>query len=303
MSRGGSLLPRDPGGEAWLGAVIGVLCFIACLMAVGALAADRAAHGWSARLRAEATVQVRPRADETGDAAAARAAETLSGVDGVEEAQALDRETAEALLRPWMGEAALEDLPLPHLVTVRLSTESPASAQALGEALAEAGLDASVDDHSLWRGEIERSALTLTSLALAAFALTAGAAGAAITYATRAGIAARRREIEILSLSGAGRGQIIWQFQKRFGRLAALAGAGGGAAAAGLLAAVRLAGGEGGVSPALPLAWSDLVILSLSPVLAATVALAAAWLAARRALDNGASSTASSVSSGAGSVE
>ena len=160
-----------------------------------------------------------------------------------------------------------------------------------------------MDDHSLWRGEIERSALTLTSLALAAFALTAGAAGAAITYATRAGIAARRREIEILSLSGAGRGQIIWQFQKRFGRLAALAGAGGGAAAAALLAAVRLAGGEGGVSPALPLAWSDLFILSLSPLLAATVALAAAWLAARRALDKGPPGAASSVSSGAGSVE
>ena len=302
MSRGGSLLPRDPGGEAWLGAVIGVLCFIACLMAVGALAADRAAHGWSARLRAEATVQVRPRADETGDAAAARAAETLAGVDGVEEAQALDREAAEALLRPWMGEAALEDLPLPHLVTVRLSPEAPASAQTLGEALAEAGLDASVDDHALWRGEIERSALTLTSLALAAFALTA-AAGAAITYATRAGTAARRREIEILSLSGAGRGQIAWQFQKRFGRLAVLAGAGGGAAAAALLAGGRLAGGEGGLSPALPLAWSDLVILSLSPLLAATVALAAAWLAARGALDNRGRSTASSVSSGAGSVE
>ena len=78
MSRGGSLLPRDPGGEAWLGAVIGVLCFIACLMAVGALAADRAAHGWSARLRAEATVQVRPRADETGDAAPAVNAKAAS---------------------------------------------------------------------------------------------------------------------------------------------------------------------------------------------------------------------------------
>ncbi|MEH6664723.1 MAG: FtsX-like permease family protein [Brevundimonas sp.] len=285
MSRAPDLLPRDPGGEGWLGAVIAVLCFIACLAAVSALAADRAAHGWSARLRAEATVQVRPRAEETGDAAAARAAETLAGVDGVEEAQALDREAAEALLRPWMGEAVLADLPLPHLVTVRLSPEAPASAEALGAALAEAGLDASVDDHSLWRGEVERSAMTLTGLALAAFALTALAAGAAITYATRAGLAARRREIETLSLSGAGEGQIAWLFQRRFGWLAARAGAAGAAAAAGVLALARLAGGDGGLSPALPLLWSDLALISLSPVLAATVALAAAWLAARRALD------------------
>jgi len=52
-----------------------------------------------------------------------------------------------------------------------------------------------------------------------------------------------------------------------------------------VLALARLAGGDGGLSPALPLLWSDLALISLSPVLAATVALAAAWLAARGALD------------------
>lgn len=286
MSRRADLLPRDPGGEMWLGAVIAVLCFIACLAAAGALAADRAAHGWSARLKAEATVQVRPRVDETGDAAAARAAEVLGGVPGVEEAQAMDRETAERLLRPWMGEAVLADLPLPHLVTVRLSEENPATAQGLGEALAEAGLDASVDDHSLWRGEVERSAMTLTGLALAAFALTALGAGAAIAYATRAGLQARRREIETLTLSGATDGQIVRMFQARFGRLAAWAGGVGGLGAATLLTLFRLIGGDGGLTPALPVIWSDILVISLSPLLAVTVAVAAAWLAARRALDD-----------------
>ena len=43
------LLPRDAAGERWLGAVIGVLCFLACLAAVGAvaLAALAAADGIS----------------------------------------------------------------------------------------------------------------------------------------------------------------------------------------------------------------------------------------------------------------
>lgn len=285
MNRAPDLLPRDPGGETWLGAVIAVLCFIACLAAAGALAADRAAHGWSARLKAEATVQVRPRVDETGDTAAARAAEVLGGVAGVEEAQALDRQAAEALLRPWMGEAVLTDLPLPHLVTVRLSPDDPATPQALGEALAEAGLDASVDDHALWRGEVERSAMTLTGLALAAFAMTALGAGAAIVYATRAGLQARRREIETLTLSGASDGQIIRMFQSRFAQLAAAAGGVGGLAAAVLVLALRLVGGDGGLTPALPVVWSDILVISLSPLLAATVAAAAAWLAARRVLN------------------
>ncbi|WP_312148369.1 ABC transporter permease, partial [Brevundimonas sp.] len=227
-------------------------------------------------LRAEATVQVRPRVDETGPTAAARAAETLAGVKGVAEAEAMDRKAAEALLRPWVGEAALPDLPLPYLVTVRLDPASPASAPTLSRALAEAGLDATVDDHSLWRGEVERSAGVITALAGAAFLLIAAATAAVIAYATRAGMAAQAAVIETLSLNGASDGYVAGLFQRRFGGLAASAGALGAGTAAVLLALLRLLGGEGGLSPALPLAFTDLLILIACPALAFGVALLAA---------------------------
>lgn len=278
------LLPREAAGETWLAAVIAVLCFIACLAAVGAISADRAAHGWARQLRAEATVQVRPRVGETGPTAAARAAETLAGVDGVAEAVAMDRDTAEDLLRPWLGEAVLPDLPLPFLVTVRLDPEAPASAVTLSRALAEAGLDAGVDDHALWRGEVEGSAALITALAVAAFLLTAGAAAAAIVYATRAGLVARRAVIETLSLSGATDGAIAWLFQRRYGLLAAGAGAVGMVVAAWLVLALRFLGGETGVTAALPLAWTDALILLPCPLLAAGVALLSARVAALRSL-------------------
>lgn len=274
--RGPGLLSREAGGERWLIVVIAVLCFLASITAVGALAADRAAHGWARQLRAEATVQVRPRVDETGPTAAARAAEVLAGVKGVAEAEALDRKAAEALLRPWVGEAVLPDLPLPYLVTVRLDPRAPASAPSLSRALAEAGLDASVDDHSLWRGEVERSAGVLTALAGAAFLMIATATAAAIAYATRAGLAAQRSVIETLSLNGASDGYVAGLFQRRFGGLAASAGAMGAGAAALLLALLRLIGGEGGLTPALPLAFSDLLILIACPAAAFGVALLAA---------------------------
>ncbi len=274
------LLPREAGGERWLVVVIAVLCFLASIAAVGALAADRAAHGWAGHLRAEATVQVRPRVDETGPAAAARAAETLAGVKGVAEAQAMDRKAAEALLRPWVGEAVLPDLPLPYLVVVRLDPKAPASAPSLSRALAEAGLDASVDDHSLWRGEVERSAGLITALAGAAFLLIAAATAAAIAYATRAGMAAQAAVIETLSLNGASDGAIASLFQQRFGVLAATAGAAGAGLAALMLAALRLIGGEGGLTPALPLAFGDLLALIACPLLAGAVAVLAARLTA-----------------------
>ena len=276
LSRGPGLLSREAGGERWLIVVIAVLCFLASITAVGALAADRAAHGWARQLRAEATVQVRPRVDETGPTAAARAAETLAGVKGVAEAEAMDRKAAEALLRPWVGEAALPDLPLPYLVTVRLDPKSPASAPTLSRALAEAGLDATVDDHSLWRGEVERSAGVITALAGAAFLLIAAATGAAIAYATRAGMAAQQSVIETLSLNGASDGYVAGLFQRRFGGLAAQAGALGAGLAALLLGLLRLVGGEGGLTPALPLAFSDLLILIACPLLAFGVALLSA---------------------------
>ena len=276
LSRGPGLLSREAGGERWLMVVIAVLCFLASITAVGAVAADRAAHGWARQLRAEATVQVRPRVDETGPTAAARAAETLAGVKGVAEAEAMDRKAAEALLRPWVGEAALPDLPLPYLVTVRLDEKNPASAPTLSRALAEAGLDATVDDHSLWRGEVERSAGVITALAGAAFLLIAAATAAVIAYATRAGMAAQASVIETLSLNGASDFYVAGLFQRRFGGLAAQAGAMGAGLAALLLGLLRLIGGEGGLTPALPLAFSDLLILIACPLLAFGVALLAA---------------------------
>ncbi len=278
------LLPRDAAGERWLAAVIAVLCFLACLAAEGAVASDRAANGWARELRSEATVQVRPRVGESGDTAAARAAETLAGVTGVAEAAAMDRKAAEALLRPWMGDAVLADLPLPFLVTVRLDRDAPASALTLSRALAEAGLDATVDDHSLWRGEVERSAAMITALAIAAFLATAFAAGAAIIYAVRAGVEARRSVIETLSLSGATDASIAWLFQRHYALLALVAGTGGTLVAIGLIASLRALGGPSGLTPALPLSWSDALILSPCPLLAATVALISARLGSGRAL-------------------
>ena len=272
----GSLLPREKSGDRWLAAVIVVLCFLATLSAIGALAADRAAHGWARELRGEATVQVRPRVDETGPTAAGRAAETLSSLKGVEEAYALDRKASERLLAPWVGEAVLPDLPLPHLVVVRLDEENPASAPTLSRALAEAGLDASVDDHSLWRGEVERAAGIVTTLAIVAFLLIAGAMASVIAYATRSGMTAQADIIETLSLNGASDSHVAGLYQAQFGKMALVAGLGGSALAGICMALLRVLGGVTGLTPALPVHFSDLIAVIVCPLLAAVTAVLSA---------------------------
>ena len=70
--RPAAFLPEQDARDPALIFVIAVLCFLACLTALGALAGDRGARGWTGQLVGEATVIVRARGGETPDAAAAR---------------------------------------------------------------------------------------------------------------------------------------------------------------------------------------------------------------------------------------
>lgn len=286
--RPGPLLPSTDGRDGGLFAVVAILCLLACLGAMMASASDRASRGWIRDIRAEATIQVSPRPDETGAQAAARAAEVLAGTPGVAEAAALERAQAEALVEPWIGEAILRDLPLPHLVTVRLDPEQPASAAVMNRALAEAGLQARVDDHSVWLADIERAAMVATGAAVILGLLAAAAAAAAVVFASRAGLQARRDLIGVLSLNGAAPGYIAGLFQTRFAWLAAVAGSAGALAACAVVAGLILAGGGDGLTPALPLAWTDLLIASPAPLLAAGLAALSARITVQALLRDGA---------------
>lgn len=281
--RPGPLLPPRDARDGALVFVVAVLCFLACLTAFAALAANRAAQGWTAQLSGSATVVVRARANETPDSAAARAAETLAGVRGVVEAQALPREKAEALLEPWIGkEALVDDLPTPRLVTLDLDPKAPPTAAVLERALGAAGLDATVDDHSRWIADIERAADLARLTALGVFVLIAAATAAVIAFATRASLAARREVIEVLHFSGAEARFIAGLFQNRFATMGALAGLLGGAGAVIIGAAARYFGGGSGLVPVLPLAWIDLLAALPAPVIAAVIAGVSARLAASR---------------------
>lgn len=271
------LLPRGDRGDRALVFVVAVLCAIACLCAEASLAVARASRGWTGELAAAATVQVRAKPGETPAEAAGRAAEALAGVPGVAEARALDRGAAERLLEPWFGRGGVpEDLPIPQLVAVDLDPHRPAGAPALEAALARAGVEGDVDDGRRWMDDVRRTASGLMLGAVAAAAVVAAAAAAVVAYATRAGLAARREVVEVLHLVGARDGYVAAIFERRFGWLAARAGALGAAAAAAIAACARLGGGSDGFTPVLPAAWSDLLVVLPCPLIVGAVAAVAA---------------------------
>ncbi len=277
-----AFLPERDAHDPALIFVVAVLSFLACLTAIGVLAADRAAHGWAGQLVGEATVIVRPQGGETPDGAAARAAEALAAVPGIVEARALEQDKAYDLIRPWLGEVAdLEDLPVPRLVAVTLDKRRPATVAAMSRALRAQGLDAVVDDHSVWIKDIQRAAGVVRWTAAGVFLMIALAAGAVVAFATRAGLTARRDVVEVLHLAGAEDGYISNLFELRFARVAAIAGAIGAGAAGVLVGLLRLLGGGQGITPALPFAWTDVLAVVPCPLLAALVAAVAARLTAR----------------------
>lgn len=278
--RPGPLLPAFDRRDGALVFVVAVLAFLACLSVVGALGANRAAEGWQAQLVGSASVLVRPRAGETADGAAARATEALAGVKGVAEAAMLEREKAEDLLRPWLGGDILADLPIPRLVAVELDPKAPATEAALSKALADAGVDATVDDHSLWIKDIVRSG-QIARLAAAGCALLLAAAGAAvIVYATRASITAWKGAVGVLHLLGAEDRQVAGLFMRRFARLAAVGGAWGAGLCVFLAMGLRIAGGPSGLTPLLPVVWNDLFAPLAAPLVCALIGAAAARQAA-----------------------
>lgn len=279
--RGGLL--RAPARRA-SGVALGLAALLAGLALIGAAAADRGASGWSAQVAREATVVVRPRVDETGPAAAARTAEVLAGVRGVDEARAMDRAEAERLLRPWIREGDLKALTLPMLVEVRLDRTAPAGALTLNRALAEAGLDAEVDDAGPWRREAARAATGVRALAAVLALAALGALGALAWARAGAATAGMAHDLQVLRALGAD--------PRRTALLAVtaalptvLVASVAGAAASALMAALwKLGGGAGQAASALPVTWGDLLLCLAAPAVALPLAAISTARAVRETL-------------------
>jgi len=278
------LLPRADGRDLALLFIVASLSFLAGLAAIAGLAGQRAAEGWRTELAGSATVIVRAEGTETPDEAAARAAEAIAGVKGVAEARALDKAKADALLAPWVGANALPpDLPVPRLVAVELDRKAPASGAAIEAALRAQGVDATVDDHSRWTADLMRAGGLIRTTAVAVFVLVVAVLGAAIAFATRQGLAARREIVDALHLAGATDGYVARLFQARFARSAAQAGLAGALLAMLVAAILKLAGPDEGLA-LLPIAWTDLVAPAPFPLVGALVAAVTAQVTAMAAL-------------------
>lgn len=277
QTRESPLLPLSDAREAALFFVVAALCFLAALSALTARASYGAAAGWSAEVEGEMTVRLRG-----VDARKAKdTTELIAAMDGVASARLISREEAAGMLSPWFGTDGLPaGLPLPVLIEVRARPDAANPAPDIQRRLTEAGLTATVDDHSSWAGDVRR---TLGAMRMAAFAtviLLVATAIAVIAFATHAALLARRDIVDVLHLTGAEDGFIASLFERRFWLLGLKAGSVGALSALGLAALLVFITSQSGdrswLLPRLSLDLGDIFILLITPILAGIAAKAAA---------------------------
>ncbi|VAV94381.1 Cell-division-associated, ABC-transporter-like signaling protein FtsX [hydrothermal vent metagenome] len=265
-----ALLPSDHEHDGPLFFVIAIIVFLASMAAISSFVAVQNVAHWRQALQSEMTVQIK-----SGDMAETkRAARIIGKLAGVKIARAGSRAEAKALLEPWLGaENIPDDLPIPLLVYVSLKNFDPPDAARLATALANAGIDASVDDHQRWVKNLARSARAVQILSIAVLALLVTASIAITGFATRAGLATRRDLVEVLHLVGARDRVIARLFGRRFVMLGLKAGV-LGAVLAGFSLTILLASGVGAssflggaVQPGLQHLWLLLPV----PILTAIV--------------------------------
>jgi len=270
---------------AFLPAMIAMMVFLATLALSGALVLDNLLSRWNRDIKGTLTVQVLPTesdpASKLTKQRVEKAVRILEETPGVIQVRPLTAQELAALIEPWLGDTGLvADLPLPRLIDVTISEDSPPSLEGLAARLKKAVPGASVDDHRIWLARVVRLADGLEMLAKAVMVLVTLAAAAAVVFATRAGLAIHRQSIEILHLVGARDGYIGRQYALR----ALALGSGGAAAGFALAVPVLLGLGamaktlEGGLLAEIGLSPAHWAILAAVPVAAALLVMASAFL-------------------------
>jgi cell division transport system permease protein len=233
-----SIVPADSIAGRALIAVIGIMTFLAALT-LGAVMLVRASAGeWQASVAREVTIQVRPTEGRDIEGEIKKAVDIAGAARGIGSVRPYTRDESERLLEPWLGSGlALEDLPVPRLIVVRIDGDSSPDLGALRKVLTERVAGASLDDHRGWIDRMRSMAGTAVGIGIGILVLMLAATMLTVTFATRGAMSTNRPIIEVLHFVGAKDGFIAGEFQRHF-LLLGLKGGGIGGVTAMVLFAV-----------------------------------------------------------------
>jgi cell division transport system permease protein len=237
-----AIVPSDSIAGRSLTAVVAIMTFLASLTTGVAMLVVGAASDWQSDVGREVTIQVRPAPGHNIDADVHSAVEIARTTAGVAEVRPFSKEESARLVEPWLGGGlALEDLPIPRLIVVKLAFAARPDFSSLRQALAARVPTASLDDHRRWIDRMRTMAETAVVSCVAVLALVLAVTVLSVTFATRGTMATNRPIVEVLHYVGATDSFVSGQFQRHFLLLGFKGGAIGGGAAILLFAVVEAA--------------------------------------------------------------
>src|SRR5262249_25387941 len=132
-----SIVPADSIAARALVAVVAIMAFLAALT-LGAVGLVRAAAGGGQAAGAPGPpLQARPRAGKNTKTQVKKAADLAIASPGIIGVRAYSKAESARLLEPWLGTGlALEELPVPRLVVLKVATDRAPDLNALRKALA-----------------------------------------------------------------------------------------------------------------------------------------------------------------------
>ncbi len=271
--------------------IVAVMVYLATLALAGSMSVGGTVDQWRDAVVGSMTVQLpgRPGGQTSPEAVANIEAVTavLLATPGVVSAAALPVSEIHALLEPWLGDADLPaDLPVPVLIDVTLADGVSLDPDGLAQRLAGIVSDVQVSDSGASIERLVRLARSVQWVAGIIVALVGSAATAIIVFATRAGMSAHDKTIELLHLIGAHDSYIARQFQFRLLFLSLIGGVLGLVFGAVTLTVLTLLASQVQTTlvPRLSLTASHWAILGMLPILGTAIATVTARMTVSRAL-------------------
>jgi cell division transport system permease protein len=237
------IVPKKSIAGRALVAVVAIMTFLASLTIGAVMLVRAAASDWQSDVSREITIQVRPAAGQNFEDQVERAVELARQFPGIRDVRAYSKEESARLLEPWLGSgSALQDLPVPRIITVRIAPNAAPDLAQLRKLLTERVAGASLDDHRAWMDRMRAMANTTIFGGIGVLLLMLAATMLSVAFATRGTMAANRPIVEVLHFIGAKDGFIANQFQRHFLVLGLEGGLIGGGAALVVFVLAGLAG-------------------------------------------------------------
>ena len=158
---------------------------LAIVMAINAMA-----DNWKKDIMGSITVQIIPVEDENKHIDTEKTIEQqnkvlqfMENLSAVESVNALDTQTVEKLMTPWLGNKVdISSLPIPVLLDVKLKTNAELDYDEVTRGLRQISENASVDNHRLWLNRLIKFASSLKNIAMSVLLMVVAICAFSIYY-------------------------------------------------------------------------------------------------------------------------